>query len=186
MNRTHMDVSIAQSSVFPGDPHICSDSTDRNNIIYSVYDTLVKRDNYGNYIPSLAENWVVQKNAKNWRFRIRKEVLFHNGERLNEQDVIATLQRVINPTIGGAFGTEGVYASYLGTSDISSDQANFFEITTSEPMADLLDILVTIPICPESALNQLPEELVGTGPFKVLKNQEISTHILCSHCSVVK
>lgn len=94
---------------------------------------------------------------------------------MNEQDVIATSQRVINPSIGGAFGTEGVNASYLGTSDISSDKINVIEITTSEPMADLLDILVTISISPESALNQLPEELISTGPLKVLKTNKKET-----------
>lgn len=52
-------VTVLQSSVSIGDPHIVSDSLNRLSIVFSVYEALVKQDNEGNYQPSLAESWDV-------------------------------------------------------------------------------------------------------------------------------
>jgi peptide/nickel transport system substrate-binding protein len=54
-------ITVAQSSVALGDPHICSDSTNRLSVIFSVYETLVKRGEDGGFIPSLAESWTVEE-----------------------------------------------------------------------------------------------------------------------------
>ena len=112
-------ITVYQSSVELGDPHICSDSTNRLSLIFSVYEALVKPDATGAYQPSLAESWSVGEEALDWTFRLRKNVTFHNGEILCADDVVATLGRVLDPTIGGAFGTQGVYLSYLGDAEIT-------------------------------------------------------------------
>jgi len=169
MNTVRSDsVDVVQSSVSPGDPHICTDSANRLNIIFSVYDSLVKRDDEGRYLPSLAESWSVEENARNWTFKLRRGVSFHNGDALRAKDVVATLSRVVDPSIGGAYGTQGVYASYLGTAEISALDDSRVRIVTGEPMADLLDLLVAMPMSPESALDYLPHELVGCGPYRVV------------------
>ena len=102
--------------------------------------------------------------------------MFHNGDSLNANDVVATLNRVIDPSIGGAYGTQGVYASYLGTAKISALDDTRVRIVTHEPMADLLDLLVAMPISPESAIDDLPQELIGCGPYQVIDfhREEIS------------
>ncbi len=173
-------ITILQSSVALGDPHIVSDSTNRLSILFSVYEALVKRDNEGKYRPSLAESWVVGKDARRWIFNLRSGVKFHNGEQLRARDVVATLGRVLNPSIGGAFGTQGVYASYLGTAEISALDDLKVQIVTEEPMADLLDLVVAMPISPESELDKLPHEYVGSGPYKIVEQNETRT-ILEAH-----
>jgi peptide/nickel transport system substrate-binding protein len=162
-------IRITQSSVAPGDPHICSDSVNRLSTIFSVYDALVKRDDEGNYRPSLAERWSVEEDARTWTFELRSGVKFHNGDALRAEDVVATLARVLDTSIGGAFGTQGVYNSYLGTAEISALDDTRVRIVTGEPMADLLDLLVAMPMSPESALGDLPEEYVGSGPYRVVE-----------------
>jgi peptide/nickel transport system substrate-binding protein len=47
-------------------------------------------------------------------------------------------------------------------------------------MADLLDLLVAMPISPESALDGLPQEYVGSGPYKIREQTEDKT-ILVAH-----
>ena len=160
-------ITVYQSSVDIGDPHICSDSTNRLSLIFSVYEALVKRDAAGAYTPSLAESWTVDPDARTWNFRLRKSVKFHNGETLRAEDVVATLGRVLDPSIGGAFGTQGVYLSYLKDAEIAKVDDQTVRIVTGEPMADLLDLLVAMPISPESALKLLPGEYVGSGPYKI-------------------
>jgi len=173
-------ITILQSSVSLGDPHICSDSANRLSIIYTVYEALVKLDNEGNYQPSLAESWNVGEDARTWTFNLRSDVKFHNGDILCAEDVVATLGRVLDPAIGGAFGTQGVYITYLGTAEISALDAQKVQIVTEEPMADLLDLLVAMPISPKSELNKLPHEYIGSGPYKIAEQTGNNT-ILKAH-----
>lgn len=168
-------ITVLQSSVSLGDPHICSDSANRLSIIFSVYEALVKLDDEGKYRPSLAETWVVGEDARTWTFNLRSNVKFHNGDILCARDVVATLGRVLDPAIGGAYGTQGVYISYLGTAKISALDDLTVQIVTEEPMADLLDLLVAMPISPESELDKLPHEYVGSGPYKIVKKNKIQT-----------
>ena len=98
--------------------------------------------------------------------------MFHNGETLMADDVVATMGRVLDPSIGGAFGTEGVYISYLGTAEIEATDEATVTIVTTEPMADLLDLVVAMPISPASALEALPESYVGTGPYVIAERDD--------------
>jgi len=160
-------ITILQSSVSIGDPHIVSDSANRLGIIFSIYEALVKLDDEGSYQPSLAESWEVGEDARTWTFNLRSGVKFHNGDILLANDVVATLGRVLDPAIGGAFGTQGVFISYLGTAEISAHDDLKVQIVTEEPMADLLDLLVAMPVSPKRELNKLPHEYVGSGPYKI-------------------
>jgi peptide/nickel transport system substrate-binding protein len=174
MNNLNSEIIVSQASVTPGDPHICSDSIDRLSIIFNIYESLITKK-AGKYYPSLAKSWKVEDNAREWTFFLRKGIKFHNGDLFTANDVIATLSRVIDPTVGGAYGTQGVYASYLGSSKtIALDDATI-KIVTSEPLADLLDILVAIPINSGSSISDLPEKYVGTGPYKILMMEDDET-----------
>ena len=169
------DIAVVQGTVKPGDPHICSDSSDRLSVIFSVYESLIRAAGPGVYHPALAVGWSVSDDARSWRFKLREGVRFHNGELLMADDVVATLERVVDPSIGGAFGTQGVYASYIGDTKIVADGEKYVNVSLEEPMADLLDLLVAMPIGPESELDQLPHEYSGSGPYQVEKMTESET-----------
>jgi peptide/nickel transport system substrate-binding protein len=173
-------LTVFQSSVTIGDPHIVSDAVARRSIITSIYEALVGRDAQGNYQPALAERWEVEDDAQTWTFHLRDGVRFHNGEVLRASDVVATLDRVLDPSIGGAFGTQGVYISYLGTAEISAFDDMVVRIVTGEPMADLLDLVVDMPISPASELDRLPEAYVGSGPYKVIEHSGAQV-VLAAH-----
>jgi len=165
-------LTVVQSSVSIGDPHIASDASDRLGIVFSIYEALVKLDEDGEYEPSLAERWEVGEDARTWTFFLRENVRFHNGEVMTATDVVETLGRVLDPAIGGSFGTQGVYISYLGTAEISALDDLTVRIVTADPMADLLDLLVAMPISPASELANLPGEYTGSGPYKIVEQSE--------------
>ena len=50
-------LTVLQSSVSIGDPHIASDSSNQRGILFTIYEALVKLDEEGNYQPSLAAAW---------------------------------------------------------------------------------------------------------------------------------
>lgn len=56
--------------------------------------TVVSAD--GGLEPSIAESWEASEDAKDWTFRIRKGVEFHNGKTLTPEDVQLTLARHSN------------------------------------------------------------------------------------------
>ena len=165
-------LTVVQSSVRIGDPHIVSDGLAAKSIIKTIYDALVATDAQGGYQPALAERWALSDDARTWTFHLRDGVTFHNGETLTSDDVVATMARVLDPSIGGAFGTEGVYLSYLGSAEISAPDESTVQIVTQDPMADLLDLVVDMPISPASALADLPNSYVGSGPYRIVEHSE--------------
>ena len=173
-------LTVSQSSVSIGDPHIASDSANRLSVLFTVYEALVKLDERGFYQPALAESWEVTEDARTWTFHLRGGVTFHNGEVMKASDVVATLGRVLDPAIGGSFGTQGVYISYLGTAEIAALDDSTVRIVTEDPMADLLDLVVAMPISPASELPRLPGEYVGSGPYKVVDGGD-SRLVLAAH-----
>jgi peptide/nickel transport system substrate-binding protein len=160
-------LTVAQSSVEIGDPHICSDSANRNSLVYSIYESLVARDDSGGFRPCLAVQWAVEPDGLSWVFRLREGVMFHNGETLKADDVVSSLNRVVDPSVGGAYGTQGVYASYIGDARFQATRGDTVKIVTREPIADLLDLLCEMPIAPVDEIDSLPKEYLGTGRWLV-------------------
>lgn len=163
---------IVQKSVTLADPHICSDAKNRLSILNAIFDCLVRRDSSGKFIPALAMNWDVEPDAHHWTFALRNDVTFHNGDTMTAADVVASLKRACDPSVGGELGTEGVWASYLGDAEISAIDATTVSITTNQPMADLLDLLVSIPIMPERVLADVPNVFVGSGQWRLAEHDE--------------
>jgi hypothetical protein len=57
----------------------------------------------------------------------------------------------MDPSLGGVLGTQGVYQSYLGDTEFEKLGGQTVKISTKQPFADLLDLLVEIPIISMSA-----------------------------------
>jgi len=68
-----------------------------------VYDTLLEIDNEGNTVPSLAKSWE-QVDELTWKFTLREDVKFHNGDPLTAQDVLFSLKRVKESSVTKAKG----------------------------------------------------------------------------------
>lgn len=160
---------IQQNTVRLGDPHMCSDAQNRLNILSAIFDALVRRDAAGAFQPALAQSWRVEEDARTWTFAMRGDLHSHSGAPISAYDAAASLRRACDPAVGGELGTEGVYASYLGDAEIVATDAHMLRIVTGRPMADLLDLLVDLPILSERDLPGLPTALVGAGPYRLLE-----------------
>ena len=64
------------------DPMLSGLFVDRN-IMYAIYDSLVRFDTKGNIIPWLAEKWTTSDDGKSVTFNLRKDVTFHDGTKLD-------------------------------------------------------------------------------------------------------
>lgn len=77
------------------DPHACA-STLCFTSFYAVYDALTRIDDNGDAQPALASSWSIIDDVT-WEFTLRPDVLFHSGDRLTAADVVATIERLIDP-----------------------------------------------------------------------------------------
>ena len=162
-------LTLLQPRAYVGDPHVMSDDRSRLSILFSMYEALVRRDQHGTYCPGLAESWTLEEDARTWTFKLRPNVKFHNGDTLEGDDVVETLERVRDPNMGGELGTSGVYASYLDGAVLKANDRLTVEIVMTEPMADLLDLIVDLPVAPRSVLSGLPNTAVGSGPYRLVE-----------------
>jgi peptide/nickel transport system substrate-binding protein len=56
----------------------------------SLFDSLVGRDSDNRIVPQLAESWKLLDELT-WQFKLRRGVVFHNGEPFNAEAVRATV-----------------------------------------------------------------------------------------------
>lgn len=162
-------ITILQSTVTLPDPHILSDAREGLNLLAAVYDTLVRYAGGERFAPALAEAWELAPDARTWTFRLRAGVQFHNGATLSAADVVASIERARSPEMGGSYGTDGVFRSYVAGATVAATDERTVRVVTEEPSADLLDLLVSLPIAPRNALDRLPDRAVGSGPYRVLE-----------------
>lgn len=164
-------LTILQPVVSLADPHIASDNKNRLSILAALCEALVCRDERGCYQPALAQSWQVTDDARAWTFRLRPGVRCHNGAILTTADAIASLERAFSPALGGDLGTEGLYQSYFQGATLQATTDQTFHLRLARPMADALDLLVDIPILPQRTLADLPNQLMGTGPYRLVEVQ---------------
>ncbi len=71
------------------DPALYTNITDRQ-LLYSIYDSLVRLDEGFNVVPSLARSWQVSSDALTWTFTLASGVKFHDGTPFNAQAASST------------------------------------------------------------------------------------------------
>jgi len=167
---------IVQSHVQLDDPHLCNDDSNSLALQGAIYEALVARIDAATFEPALAIEWHVTDDARTWTFTLRPDVVAHDGEGVGADDVIATLERVSDPSLGGVLGTEGVFASYLEGATFEAgttpDGLATVRVTLSHPIADLLDLIVDFPVVPRRAQGRHADAPVGTGRYRFVRGDE--------------
>ena len=129
-----------------------------------LFDTLVKIDQTGKLVPSLAESWSSSKDQKTWTFNLRTGVTYHNGRRFSAHDVMYNLQWISNPANKSSQANEvGKILKY----NISG--MNKISIVLKDPNSQFPGSLVFIYMA--DILNikdsRIKYSANGTGPYKV-------------------
>lgn len=133
----------------------------------SIYDTLVEPDPSGKIVPALAEKWEVSGDELVWTFHLRKGVVFHNGDKLNAQDVKASFVRVMDKNTASPKAAE-----FKAIVSIETPAEHTLVINLKEPAAPFLATLASGwgAILPQGLIasgHDFATKPVGTGPFKL-------------------
>ena len=129
-----------------------------------LFDTLVTAFR-GKAEPQLAVSWQ-SVTPTTWRFRLRRDVKFHNGDVFNAESVKFTMDRILDPN-----GKSAWKARFPTVERVNVVDDYTVDIVSRVPNAALVNVMATIWIQPakyfqqvgEVKFNQAP---VGTGPFR--------------------
>lgn len=159
---------ILQKSVDLRDPHDCTDSGDALALLDAVFAAPVRRLADGSYAPALAERWSVGPDARRWTLTLREGLRFHDGRVLDAAAMAASIERMKRPDVGATLGAPAVWGQYLTGAEIRVEDSRTVTVTTVDPMADLLDILVsTYAVPPEVDDPDFLTRPVGSGAYRV-------------------
>ncbi len=134
----------------------------------ALFDSLVGRDAEGRIVPELAQAWKLVDDTT-WQFRLRRNVVFHDGELFNAEAVRFTVERVLDPN---QKSPNRANIAEIVRVDVLDDFT--LNLVTRQPYAVLLNRLVDFPIVPPKYTAQkgnLGQALrpVGTGPFRFVE-----------------
>ena len=86
------------------DPLLTSSATD-NAVNYEIYDGLVKMSPDNVAEPWIAESWEISDDGLTYTFKLRDDVVFHNGEKLTSDDVVFSAERgLVSAYTASTFG----------------------------------------------------------------------------------
>jgi peptide/nickel transport system substrate-binding protein len=134
------------------------------------YSTLLKFDaaNYPAVEGDLAQSWSVSPDKRVYTFKLRPNVLFHDGSKLTSADVKASYERIIHPP-PGVFSARR--ADYTAIAEIDTPDPLTVVFRLSWPQAAMLENFASPWNCIYSAAKLKSDPLypaqhvMGTGPF---------------------
>ncbi len=152
-----LTVGISQDLDDTLDPHTMVSAGTRE-VLFNVFEGLVKTDTKGNTIPAVASEYKINDTGDTFTFTLRDGVKFHNGNAVTAKDVVYSISRAAGletgkPLIDGF----GAVVSVEATDDKT------VVVKLKEPNIEFL-ALFTAAIIPDG--NDPAAEVIGTGPFK--------------------
>jgi len=135
-------------------------------ITEKVMSRLVRPEADGRPGPDLAESWSANSDATEWTLKLRSGVKFHDGTTFGSEDVVYTLNRILDPEVGSPARS---VISMIET--VEAVDATTVKLTLNTPFADLpLQLMdYRIRMIPENSGDTIGMTGIGTGPFKVEK-----------------
>lgn len=145
----------------------------------NLYSRLVRQGDDGRPSPDLALSWEATPDAKEWTFKLRPDVTFHNGNAFTAEDVVFSLMRtqseaIDSPTKGVMEIVDRVEAVDDMTAKVVLKQAHAdFPLLVMDYRIRMLDA----ETCGND-LDALCESGVGTGPYKMVELDALGTTTL--------
>lgn len=176
------------------DPHKI-EGVPEANLARDQFEGLVNIDPNGEIRPGVAESWE-NDDYKVWRFNLRKDAKWSNGDPVTAHDFVYSWKRLVTPETASPYSSYLQYAHITNVDDIVAGKADpetlgvkalddhTFEVTLSEPVP-YLDKLVghtsVVPVHKETVEkygNQWtsPKTFVSNGAYK-LKNWVVNERI---------
>jgi len=138
-------------------------------LVQQVCEYLIALDNENGLKPSLAESWEGNEDGSVWTFTLRQGVTFNDGSPFEAEDVVTSMDRVLDPKSGsGALSALGGLLSPGGTVATDTYTVTF---NLDKPFADFPYLVCQSSyntcILSRNLKGAFIDSPVGTGPFMV-------------------
>ena len=157
------------------DPHF-GESGVIGNVLNNVLEPLVHYDRKMNIVPVLAESWQVQPDQVTWRFKLRQNVKFQNGEPFTADAVKFTVERTMDADLRSK-GLNDPFPSRSGITKVNVVDPFTVDLVLKEPNIVMPVFLTFLYILePKHYTSKSPQDTalqpMGTGPWRVTEWQK--------------
>ncbi len=144
------------------------DTRTASNVAWSIFNSLVWLNDEGVIVPALAESWTLSEDGLVYTFKLRQDVVFHNGYPFTADDVVFTWER--------GRGSGITYReSFLAVAEMVKIDNYTVEARVEAPNAFVLPLMNEHwGILSKQYHEEVGEEgylkhPIGTGPFKFVE-----------------
>lgn len=148
-----------------------AESAATRELLFNVYDGLVKPDTKGNLNPAVASEYQVSPDGTTYSFTLREGVTFHNGSAVTAEDVKYSIERYRDYTAGGS-----LVSAFAAVDHVQVVDAAHVDVVLKEPDTDFLAYFA-IGITPASVAD-LDADPVGCGPYKFASRSPLENVVL--------
>ena len=177
--------------VYSSDPtslnYLAENRATTNDIVTNLVDGLMENDPYGNYVPSLAEDWTVSKDGLTYTYKLRKDAKWFTSEGeeyapVTAQDFVTGLQYAADKKSEALYLVQDSVAGlddYINgkTSDFSTvgvnaldDQTVQYTLTRPEPYWNSKTTSTILFPVNEDFLNSKGDDFGKADPTSILYN----------------
>lgn len=138
-----------------------------------LYDTLLRTDENGEFIPGLATEWELSDDGRTLELTLREGVHFSDGSLMDAEAVRASLEHAREPSASTAGDVDVIET-------IEVVDSTHLRLTMSEPGAHVLGALATeagMVISPNALTSpDLARQPVGAGPYRLVSYTNDAVH----------
>ena len=157
---SHITIGVPQDldSLVPS----LSQGAGTQEILFNIYEGLIKPDSDGNLIPAVASDYTMSEDGLTYTFTLRDGIQFHNGNPVTVADVKYSID-----TCAGLNGGDPVISAFSNIESVETPDEQTIIITLKESSSSFLAILATVEAAIVPAdVSDLQTNPVGTGPYK--------------------
>lgn len=116
---------------------------DNNNIrekdlLFAIFEGLVKEDSKGNILPAIADDWTISKDGLSYKFKIREDAKWSNGNKITAEDFREFFQWILKE------GKNNEYIKELkciyGVSEYMNGRREFEDVAINAKESNVLEI----------------------------------------------
>lgn len=138
------------------DPHQTTLDAGTRDVVFNLYEGLVKPASDGTLVPAVAEKYEISKDAKVYTFTLRDGITFHDGTPVTAEDVKYSIDRYAE--------LQGKDSAFSMLKQVVIKDDKTIEVDLNEGYSEFLSDLAQAVIIPKGS--QPAKKPIGTGPFK--------------------